>query len=721
MNKQHPDNHYFDSDDDFSHSTTAESILEEHESVAREHKGTVKWITGAVALCWTLFQLALPEFLLLNSSYIRAIHLAFALALAFLSFPMLKKLKPSHLKCLWTTDRLPLIDIVFALLAVSCTMYMVIYYEDISYRMGNPTTMDLVMAGGVIILLLEGCRRALGWPLAILALLFMLYCNFAQASFIPDAMQFRARSVPYIISKLAIGTEGVFGIPLDVSANMVFLFVLFGSILEKSGGGEFFVNLAYSLLGRYRGGPAKAAVLASGLTGMVSGSSIANTVTTGMFTIPLMKKTGYPAEKAAAVEVAASTNGQLMPPIMGAAAFIIAEYCSLTYFEVLRAAFIPAIVSYIALIYITHLEACKLGLKGLPKEELPNFMETLLSGLHFLLPIAMMLFELIIQRHSPELAAFRAIIFLCILIVIRNCYKCVREHKGGLKAGLRKSVTELVSSMISGARNMITIGVAVAAAGIIVGSVTMGSGQLIVDAVDHFANNSIILILLLSGVASLILGMGLPTTATYIVMASLTAGIITQLAGDSGILLPMLAAHLFVFYFGILADDTPPVGLAAYAAAAIARSNPLKTGLQGFTYDLRTAVLPFMFVFNTEFLLLKLDNGSWVNIEGFWTIMYIFLAAMITMLIFCVITQRFFITEIRWYQIYENILLIIPCVIFAWPDYAMRHFSFLDRTQWNLVAIVLLAVFVLSQLFWKNLRSNNSKLGDWIRMRFPPV
>ncbi len=721
MNKKHPDNHYFESDEDFSHSTSAESILEEHEAVAREHKGTVKWVTGGVALCWTLFQLALPEYLLLNSAFIRAIHLAFALSLAFLSFPMLKKLKPKSLSCLWATNKLPIIDILFALLAICCTMYMVVYYEDIASRMGNPTTIDMLMGGGIILLLLEGCRRALGWPLTILALLFMLYCNFAQSSFIPDAMQFRSRSLSYIVSKIAIGTDGIFGIPLDVSANMVFLFVLFGSILEKSGGGEFFVNLAFSLLGRYRGGPAKAAVLASGLTGMVSGSSIANTVTTGMFTIPLMKKAGYPAEKAAAVEVAASTNGQLMPPIMGAAAFIIAEYCSLTYFEVLRAAIIPAVASYIALIYITHLEACKLGLKGLPKEELPNFFEVLFSGLHFLLPIIIMLYELIIERRSPELAAFRAILFLCVLIVIRNCYKCVVEKKGGLKAGLIKSAKELIASMIGGARNMITIGVAVAAAGIIVGSVTMGSGQLIVDAVDHFADNSIIAILLLSGFASLILGMGLPTTATYIVMASLTAGIITQLAGDSGIIIPMLAAHLFVFYFGILADDTPPVGLAAYAAAAIAKSHPLKTGLQGFLYDLRTAILPFMFVFNTEFLLLKLDGDTWVNIGGFWNISYIFGAALLTMFLFCIITQRFCFTNIKWYQTYEYLLLIVPCLVFAWPEYLMKHYMFMNRTQWNFAAMGILGIFIISQLFWKATRTEGSKLGDWLRMRFPPV
>ena len=712
MNKEHPDNHYFKTDEDFTHSSSAESILEEHEAVAREHKGTVKWVTGAVALGWSVFQLALPEFILLNSAFIRAIHLAFALSLAFLSFPMLKKLKPKYLSCLWSTNRLPIIDILLALLAAVCTLYMVYNYEAIAQRMGNPTTLDLLMSGGVIILLLEGTRRALGWPLAILALLFMLYCNFAQSSFIPDAMQFRARSIPYIINKLAIGTEGVFGVPLDVSANMVFLFVLFGSMLEKSGGGEFFVNVAYSLLGRYRGGPAKAAVLASGLTGMVSGSSIANTVTTGMFTIPLMKKSGYPGEKAAAVEVAASTNGQLMPPIMGAAAFIIAEYCNLTYFEVLRAAFIPAVASYIALIYITHLEAAKLGLKGLPKEELPNFLETLLSGIHFLLPIAMMLFELIVQRHSPEMAAFRAIIFLAILIFVRNCYKSLFVYNNGIKTGLKKTGKELISSFIAGARNMITIGVAVAAAGIIVGSVTMGAGQLIVDAVDHFANNSIMIILLLSGFASLVLGMGMPTTATYIVMASLTAGIITQLAGDSGILLPVLAAHLFVFYFGILADDTPPVGLAAYAAAAIAKSNPLKTGVQGFLYDLRTAVLPFMFIFNTEFLLLKLDGENWVNITGIGNITYIFGAALAAMLIFCIITQRFFFTNIKWYQFYEYIFLFAIAIIMAWPEYVMRNFMFFNRTTWTLIAVALFAIFVLSQLFWKKARSDSSKIGD---------
>ncbi len=705
MKNKRPNKHYLEADEDFQEN--AQSIIEEHESVARKHIGLTKWLTGIVAVCWSLFQLALPEFILLNSSYVRAIHLAFALSLAYLSFPMLKKLKPGKLRALWDTDKLPVIDIILALLSAVSVMYMVVNYEEIAARMGNASTLDMVMSTAIVILLLEGTRRTLGWPLAVLALLFILYCHFAQSDFIPAVMQFRARSFEYIITKLAIGTQGIFGVPLDVSANMVFLFVLFGSILEKSGGGEFFVNVAYSLLGRYRGGPAKAAVLASGLTGMVSGSSIANTVTTGMFTIPLMKKSGYPAEKAAAVEVAASTNGQLMPPIMGAAAFIIAEYCGLSYFEVLRAAFIPAIVSYLALIYITHLEACKLGLKGLPVYELPDFFETLRGGLHFLFPIGMMLYELIIARHSPEKAAFRAIIFLVALIIVRNLYLAAKNESEGIGGGLIKSFHELLASLIAGARNMITIGVAVAAAGIIVGSVTMGGGQLIVEAVDTFAGNSIFLILLFAGVASLILGMGLPTTATYIVMASLTAGIIIQLADDSGVLIPVLAAHLFVFYFGILADDTPPVGLAAYAASAIAKSNPLKTGVQGFTYDLRTAVLPFMFVFNTEFLLMRSVDGEWINISIGWYMFYIFIAALLAMMIFAIITQRYFITSIKWYQIpYEFPLLIIGCVVFAWPDYVMRNFAFFNRSQWNLVAILALFCFALSQYFWKKSRSS---------------
>lgn len=694
-------------DDDLSNE--AESLIDEHDVAARKHTGYIKWVTGIVAVAWSVFQLLLPQFLLLNSFYVRAIHLCFALTLVFLSSPALKRLKPARLKFLWCNDRLPAFDVILALIAACCTLYMVVNYENIAMRMGNANTLDLVMGGTLIVILLEATRRALGWPLAVLALLFMLYCNFAQSPLLPEAMQFRARSVDYITQKLAIGSEGIFGVPLDVSANIVFLFVLFGSMLEKCGGGEFFVNLAYSLLGRYRGGPAKAAILSSGLTGMISGSSIANTVTTGMFTIPLMKKSGYPPEKAAAIEVAASTNGQLMPPIMGAAAFIIAEYCNITYFEVLRAAFIPAVISYIALIYIAHLEACKLGLKGMPKDALPQFFTTLKSGLHFLLPIAIMLYELIIQRHSPELAAFRAIIILSILILLHNSYKAILVDRTGCIQGLKDTGLQLLSSLASGARNMITIGIAVAAAGIIVGSVTMGSGQLIVDAVDSFAQNSIVAILLLSGVASLILGMGLPTTATYIVMASLTAGIITQLAAGAGIVLPILAAHLFVFYFGILADDTPPVGLAAYAASAIARSNPLRTGVQGFMYDLRTAVLPFMFVFNTEFLLMKYDGQEWTNITDISYIAYIFISGLLTMALFAVITQRFCLTRIAWHQyVYEIPLLLIPAIIFAWPEYLMRHFSELGRTQWNLVAVVMIILFIASQLMWQKFRTARS-------------
>ncbi|NIA21600.1 MAG: TRAP transporter fused permease subunit, partial [Anaerolineaceae bacterium] len=458
-----------------------------------------------------------------------------------------------------------------------------------------------------------------------------------------------------LVGQLTLSTEGIYGIPLRVSASTVFLFVLLGAMLEHSGGGHYFVQLAFSLLGRFKGGPAKAAVLASGMTGLVSGSSIANTVTTGTFTIPLMKRCGYPAEKAAAVEVAASTNGQLMPPIMGAAAFIIAEYCRMPYLEVVRAAFIPAIISYLALIYITHLEASKLGLRGLPKAELPRFLTVFLGGIHFLVPLAILI-VMLLRGWSAQMAAVNAIAALAALVVARSVIQSRRAGRR-LADGLRAGMGILWKSMVAGGRGMMAVGVACATAGIIVGVVNLGLGHNITEIVASLSGGNIFLILALTAFVSLVLGMGLPTTATYIVMASLTAGVIVQLAGDSGFVVPLIAAHLFCFYFGILADDTPPVGLAAYAASAIARSNPIKTGIQGFVYDLRTAVLPFMFVFNTDFLL--------IGIRQWWHVAIIFAAGTMAMLAFAALTQNYFAVRNR---VHESALLVVAFALLARPQ-----------------------------------------------------
>ena len=504
--------------------------------------------------------------------------------------------------------------------------------------------------------------------------------------YIPDVISIKGVSLSRFVSQITISTEGIYGIPLDVSATIVFLFVLFGSMLDKAGGGSFFIDLAFSLLGRYKGGPAKAAVLASGMTGLVSGSSIANTVTTGTFTIPLMKSVGYPDYKAAAVEVAASTNGQLMPPIMGAAAFIIAEYCNITYFAVVRAAFIPAIISYIALIYITHLEASKLGLRGLPKEQIHHFFKTLFRGLHFLIPMFYLIYELMILRHSPELAAYRAIMVLVALIVVQNFVKAYIA-KTPFADAFKLSLRQIWGALVAGGRNMMGIGVAVAAAGIIVGVVAMGLGGLIVEVIDTIAGGNLVLLLLITAVASLILGMGLPTTANYIVMASLTAPVIVTLGADYGLVVPLIAAHLFCFFFGILADDTPPVGLAAYAAAAIAKSDPIRTGIQGFTYDIRTAILPFMFIFNTDLLL--------INVNHWWHICFVFITGVLAMLAFAALTQNYFIVKNRFY---ESALLAIIVLTGLRPQLFMEYLHFGNKFIWPLIGIGLIGFLYLIQL-----------------------
>ena len=685
-----------------------DELVDEYEQGVRGHRGPARRVIPIIAAAWSLFQLSLPKLVLLPSETVRAVHLAFAVSLAYLSFPALRRLKrgPAFLS---SGDRLPWIDVALAVVAAASACYMVLDYEGIAERMGDPSVRDVLVGGILIVLLLEATRRALGTALAVLATLFLLYCRFAE--YVPDAFAFRSRGVSYIVSKIALGTEGIFGVPLDVSASTVFLFVLFGAMLAKSGGGRFFVGLAFSLLGRFKGGPAKAAVLASGLTGMVSGSSIANTVTTGTFTIPLMKRAGYPAVKAAAVEVAASTNGQLMPPIMGAAAFIIAEYCRVPYLDVVRAAIVPAVISYIALIYITHLEASKLGLKGLPRVELPGFRETLLGGVHFLIPIGFLLYQLIVLRHSPQLSAFWAIVSLAVLIVVRNLVVSARgvgegwilgradppAHAGGVPPHVRalhESGSQLWESLVAGGRGMVGIGVAVAAAGIIVGSVTMGPGQLITDAVDSLAGGSIMLILILTAVASLVLGMGLPTTATYIVMASLTARVITDLAGGAGLAVPLLAAHLFVFYFGILADDTPPVGLAAYAASAIAKSPPIRTGVQGFAYDLRTALLPFMFIFNTELLLLRYVGGSFVRITSVPEILVIFATGGVAMLAFAALTQNYFAARNR---LHEALLLLLVTAILLRPGFFVDRLGWGTRYVWYAVGVTVFAGTYLLQ------------------------
>ena len=630
------------------------SGAEEVEGVWRRPRGAMGLVLPGIAIAWSLFQLAVASFWTLDSLSVRAVHLAFALLLIFLSRPFLRKPRLG-LDALSARDRVPLFDLLLGILAAVLALYIVIDYDKITTRYGTPITRDLVVGLALLLLLFEACRRSLGPALSLISVLFCAYAFLGP--WMPGVFAFRGVSLGRFIGQLTMGDQGIYGTPLYISARVVFLFVLFGSLLERAGAGRFFTQLALSLLGGFRGGPAKAAVLSSGLTGMVSGSSIANIVTTGTFTIPLMKKVGYPPTKAAAIEVAASTDGQLAPPIMGAAAFIIAEYVNVPYLEVVKAAAVPAFASYAALIYITHVEAAKLGLAKIPRSELPRFKEVLLSGLHYLIPLFFLIYQLVIQRRTPEAAAFTACWVTALLMLLQHPVRAITRRRGELRAALRRGAGEVLEGLAGGGRNMISVGLATAGAGVIVGVVSLGLGGLITEAIGALSMGNIFLMLLITAVASLVIGMGLPTTATYITMATLTAPVIVAVGGDQGLVVPLMAAHLFVFYFGILADDTPPVGLAAYAAAAIAKAPPIPTGIQAFIYDIRTAILPFMFIFNADLILH--DVNSWPL--G----LFIFGTACFANFAFVAATQGWFATKNRLYDI--PLLLSVTLILFR-PD-----------------------------------------------------
>jgi len=636
----------------------------------RQDVSAGRLIIGVLSIAWALFQLALPRFIILDSITVRAVHLAFAITLIFLTFPIAKHKR--EVRFINATRHIPLMDYILAGFGCLSSLYLVLDWVGISERAGNPIGRDIVVSVILIVLLLEASRRAIGPALSVIAILFTLYAFLGP--YMPSIFAFRGVSLRRYLSQIALSDEGIYGIPLDVSANTVFLYVLLGSMLNKVGAGHFFNDLAISLLGRFKGGAAKAAIVSSGLTGLVSGSSIANVVTTGTFTIPLMKKVGYPAKIAAATEVAASTNGQLMPPIMGAAAFIIAEYLGISYLDVIKAAAIPAFVSYFALFYIAHLEASKLGMKGLPKTDIPRFLTVLKNGFYYLIPLIALIYELVVMRHSPKLAAFNAIVVLMVIAFAREIIQAAKNRTPVYQAVI-KSFKTIGQGMIAGSRNMLSVALATAAAGIVVGIVAMGIGSMVVQIVELLSAGNIFLLLLITAIASLILGMGLPTTATYIVMASITVPVIIKLSSMGGVSpIPAIAAHLFCFYFGILADDTPPVGLAAYAAAAIAKSDPISTGIQGFIYDLRTAVIPFMFVFNAELVLHGISN--WPQA------LLIFVMAIFGAFAFTNAVQGWFIIKNKWYEVP---LFLIASVILFYPaivtkifnlDYSLRYYMY---------------------------------------------
>ena len=529
-------------------------------------------------------------------------------------------------------------------------------YEGLVYRQGILATVnflglniryEMILGAIGIILLLEATRRAIGLPLVCIAVIFLIFSIFGKQ--MPDLIAHAGLSITRLVGYHWLGGEAIFGIPISVSVSFIFLFVLFGSILDAAGGGKYFLNLAFALVGKMRGGPAKAAILASGLTGMISGSSVANTVTTGTFTIPIMKKTGLPPVKAGAVEVAASVNGQIMPPIMGAAAFVMAELLGISYLTVVTHAFLPAVISYIALFYISHLEALKLDIKGLPENEIPPLGKTFFGGIHYLIPIIVLIFLLLFMKWTAASSIFYSILSLILIIILKEILEN-KKQGFALKNGIIKSFNQIITGFEKGAINMVSVGIAIATAGIIVGAVSStGLSNNLVIVVEAISGGNIIYLLGLTAFLCIILGMGLPTTANYLVVAALMANVVVEVGSASGYVFPLIAIHLYVFYYGLMADVTPPVGLASYAAAAISRADPIKTGIQAFWYSFRTGILPIVFIFNNELLLIGIEN--WIH--G----LIVMITSLIAILVFTAATQGWFINKLRWYEIIVFLLI----------------------------------------------------------------
>jgi TRAP transporter 4TM/12TM fusion protein len=496
-----------------------------------------------------------------------------------------------------------------------------------------------------------------GLPLVIIAVCFLLFSYFGR--YAPEIISHGGLSLNRLIGFQWFDQEAIFGIPIGVSVDFIFLFVLFGALLETAGGGKYFLDLAFAMVGKMRGGPAKAAILGSGMTGLISGSSIANTVTTGTFTIPIMKKTGFSKEKAGAIEVSSSVNGQLMPPVMGAAAFVMASFLGVTYFEVVKHAFLPAIISYVALFYISHLEALKLNLKGMDDADIPNLKKTFLSGLHFLIPIFVLVYMLVYLRFTASYSIF----FATIALIIVNLGYILFKNPD-FKVAIKTWFNQTIVGFEKGALNMVGVGIAIATAGIIVGAVgSTGLSTNLIIVIEFIAKDNVVILLFLTIILCLILGMGLPTTANYVVVASLMATVLVDVGNASGFVFPLIAVHLFVFYFGLMADVTPPVGLASYAAAAISGGDPLKTGLQAFWYSLRTGILPIVFLFNHELLL--------IGIENIWHGLLVIITSLIGILVFTSATQAWFINRLRWYEII--IFLLISISLLA-PEFVLNKF-----------------------------------------------
>ena len=553
----------------------AEAVLKKYDkdSDTMEYKGIMAKIVSAIAITFSIFQLYTATFGVLDAQLQRAVHLGFGLALVYLLYPTRKS---------WSRTKLHPFDLLLAILGAAAPAYILIEYNQLVMRSGLVTTPDLVVGILGILLVVEATRRVVGIPMVTVVLLFLAYA-FA-GPYMPGVLAHRGLTLSQLVGHLFFTTEGIFGIPLGVSSTFIFLFILFGAYLESTGLGKFFIDLANSIAGWASGGPAKVAVLSSGLMGTVSGSSVANVVGTGSLTIPMMKKLGYHKNFAGAVEAAASTGGQLMPPVMGAAAFLMAEFVGVPYIDIVKAAVIPALLYFTGVWLGVHFEAKRSNLKGLPREQLPKMSRLLVERGHLAIPLVVIVY-LLVTGYTPMRAALVAIVLSIICSALRK--------------STRMKPIEIVRGLDKGARNVLSVLVACASAGIVIGVVTKtGVGLKLASGLLTLSGGMLLPTMFFTMITAIVLGMGVPTTANYVITSTIAAPAIIQMG------VPVLAAHMFVFYFGIIADVTPPVALAAFAGAGIAGGNALRTGVNAAKLAIAAFIIPYMFVLSPVILMI---------------------------------------------------------------------------------------------------------------------
>ena len=566
-----------------------EELLQKYdrESNTRRLTGAAGMIVFFGLLAFSLFQLYTGVFGQFTASIQRTVHLGFALALIFLLFPARKK--GNKRKVAWY-------DYILAIISIVVSAYWPFFYEELVQQIGGVTQAQLIIGGVAILLVLEATRRAVGLPITIIAALFLIYALLGPN--MPGMLAHRGLDLNQLIKTMFFTTEGILGTPLQVSSTYIFLFLLFGAFLVQTGVGNYFNELAITIAGRRIGGPAKVAIFSSALQGTISGSSVANVVTSGSYTIPLMKKLGYRKEFAGAVEAAASTGGQIMPPIMGAAAFLMIEFAGVSYWEIAKAATIPALLYFSGIWIMTHFEAKRIGLLGLSKEEIPNKKEVL-KKIYLLTPILAIVWFLFVGM-SIERAAIYGILVTILVSLFRK--------------DTRITPAKFIQALTDGARTALGVAAATACAGIIVGVVTktglgLKLGNSLVDMAGAIASTpqlQLLLTLFLTMIASIILGMGSPTTANYIITSTIALPAILALNTELEVAIPVLAAHMFVFYFGIVADITPPVALAAFAASGISGGEPIRTGLNASKLAIAAFIIPYMFVLQPQLLMIDI-------------------------------------------------------------------------------------------------------------------